>query len=686
MKIIILLLFSLIVMQNELTASVQQDSIKINEIQNLLVLGRSLSIRNTDSTLFVYKQAVIKSHELQDKYYLAFSLANYGVSLAYIAEDSNAIDTLKLSSRIAQETDSAFVVVYALSQIGTIYKKLGIYDSAFVYFNLAEQKYNSFVANKEVINERPLKVAAVLYTDLGLLYDDMDYFKDALTYFNKSLEIANQLSDDVRLAGTYINIANVYNEETEYNDVQKALNYYRKGQAICERIDHRRYLANVYGNLLNIFTELNQLDSADYYYKKSLVIINDIHNDYSFAVVHLGYANLLEKKGKYQQQIQVLEKGYKASTKNSYNKLSSNYALKLAMVYKQLNQPAKAYDYLWTHLELQDSLYDQSINDKLMQLRISSLQEQKISEINLITKEKELLAAQKDTSFIINISLSLGALFFMLAAFFLYRANKQKSIYSSELEIKNDKLDIAIHNLSKYQMELEQTNQSKDKFFSIIAHDLRNPLSSFITVTEFLNNDFDTLDNVEKKEFINDMLNSSKLLFGLLENLLYWSRSQMGVIEFNPMPLDVNYLANQSVELLQMQANNKNITISTEITDNLLLEADANMLMTVIRNIISNAIKFTPKDGKILVSTGSFEKYVYIRVKDSGVGISEEKIKQLFEPSNFESNPGTNNEKGTGLGLVLCNEFIQKHKGRIDVISTVKEGSVFTILIPKNDK
>ncbi len=684
MKIIILLLFSLLVMQNNMTASNNKDSIKANEIQKLLILGRSLSIRNTDSTLLIYKQAVIKSQDLQDKYYLAFSLANYGVSLSYIAEDSNGIDTLKLSSRIAQETDSAYVVVYALSQIGTIYKKLGIYDSAFVYYNLAEQKYNSFVANKEVINERPLKVASILYTDFGLLYNDMNYFKDALRYYHKALKIAKQLSDDVRLAGTYINIANVYNENTEYYDMQKALKYYRKGQAICERINHRRYLANVYGNFLNIYTELNQLDSAEYYYKKSLAIIKDIHNDYSFANVHIGYATLLEKKGKYKQQIKVLEKGYAISKKNSYNKLSANYALKLAMAYNQLNQPAKAYNYLWTHLELQDSLYDQSINDKLMQLRISSLQEQKINAINLITKEKELLAAQKDTSAIINISLSLGSLILMLAAFFLYRANKQKSIYSSELEIKNEKLDIAIHDLSKYQKELEETNQSKDKFFSIIAHDLRNPLSSFITVTEFLNNDFDTLDNVEKKEFINDMFNSSKLLFGLLENLLYWSRSQMGVIEFNLMQLDVNYLVNQCVELLQMQANNKNITISTRLAENLLIKADANMLLTVIRNIISNAIKFTPKDGKITVSTGSFEKYVYIRVKDSGVGITEEKIKQLFEPSNFESNPGTNNEKGTGLGLVLCNEFIQKHKGRIDVISSVKEGSIFTILIPKN--
>ncbi len=270
----------------------------------------------------------------------------------------------------------------------------------------------------------------------------------------------------------------------------------------------------------------------------------------------------------------------------------------------------------------------------------------------------------------------------MLAAFFLYKTNKKKTEYSTELEAKNEELDLLIRSLSESRMELEKTNKAKDKFFSIIAHDLKNPLSTFITVTDFLKDDYKDMPDEEKVSFIEDMNHSAKSLYSLLENLLYWSRSQMGVIDFHPMDLDINYLVRQSKDVLFLQAQNKNISINLELSELRPVAADANMLMTVVRNLMSNAIKFTPLAGKIEVKTGYFEKYVYIRVKDSGVGIPQEKMKELFEPSKFESNPGTANEKGTGLGLVLCNEFVQKHNGRIEVESQVMEGSIFTVLIP----
>lgn len=238
----------------------------------------------------------------------------------------------------------------------------------------------------------------------------------------------------------------------------------------------------------------------------------------------------------------------------------------------------------------------------------------------------------------------------------------------------------------KTEAELRMLNATKDKFFSIIAHDLKNPFNSLLGFSDLLKNDYDNFDKEEIKRFIHIMHDSSKTGFDLLENLLQWSRSQTGRIAFIPVEVNVRDVLLGCVDLLESSARKKQITIYHDIPENIRITGDIEMLSTVFRNLISNAIKFTSIGGSIKVKAKLNARYTEIIIVDTGVGISNEKINDLFRIDKQVSTFGTANEKGTGLGLVLCKEFIDKHNGKIKVVSEPKNGSEFKVFLPLESK
>lgn len=248
----------------------------------------------------------------------------------------------------------------------------------------------------------------------------------------------------------------------------------------------------------------------------------------------------------------------------------------------------------------------------------------------------------------------------------------------NHLELKKSRDIIQEQNLI-----LNQLNATKDKFFSIIAHDLKNPISNFRDMTKVLVENYAILSEDDIQEYLYMLNNSSDTLFALLENLLEWSRSQRGIIAFDPVKLDFSYLAANVVSLIGPLANSKGILLTNEVADGVIFDADVNMINTVLRNLISNAVKFTPENGKITIRALPHEQYTEINVIDTGIGISQENIKRLFNISENYSTLGTSNEKGTGIGLILCKEFIEKHNGKIWVESEFGKGTKFAFIIPK---
>jgi predicted ATPase/signal transduction histidine kinase len=241
-------------------------------------------------------------------------------------------------------------------------------------------------------------------------------------------------------------------------------------------------------------------------------------------------------------------------------------------------------------------------------------------------------------------------------------------------------------------MMLEKMNSEKDKYFSIIAHDLRNPFTSIMGLTQLLANKVDEKDDDAIKKYAEIIRQSTHKVYDLLINLMEWSKTQTGRMVFNPQPLNMNLLIHEVILLNREVADQKSISISSRLDLNVQVSADKAMISTVLRNLVSNAIKFTHPGGNILISTRLNQYEVVINVKDTGVGMNQSKMEKLFRIDQNTSTPGTQNEKGTGLGLILCKEFVEKHGGKMWFESTEEDqtngitgGSVFSFSIPKEN-
>ncbi len=256
--------------------------------------------------------------------------------------------------------------------------------------------------------------------------------------------------------------------------------------------------------------------------------------------------------------------------------------------------------------------------------------------------------------------------------------------------------------IQNQNQQLKKLNATKDKFFSIIAHDLKSPFNTMLGFSKLLIKKFDVHDRDSQKKFLDIIKKDIQHTYKLLENLLTWSRSQRGKIDFNPEKINLFLLSNETIELLYQSAENKSIKIINQTPKNLFIDADKDMLSTILRNLISNAIKFTKKNGAIeigcdfidlinLESNNSLElrmhksvpsRSLQISVKDSGIGIEKQKQSELFKIAKNTSLKGTEGEIGTGLGLILCKEFVEAHGGKIWVESELGKGSKFIFTLP----
>lgn len=254
----------------------------------------------------------------------------------------------------------------------------------------------------------------------------------------------------------------------------------------------------------------------------------------------------------------------------------------------------------------------------------------------------------------------------------------EAELTAKNLEIKKQKEELEVH-----RKELESLNQTKDKFFAIIAHDLRNPFSTVLSLSELLAKEFDTFEPDKMQLFIEQIYKYSNNTFNLLENLLQWSLLQTGRTVLRAKSGNIAELIHENIELLKGNAIQKKIELKWINPMDCYAFFDRNMITTVIRNLISNAIKFTPENGRIIVEvTADPEKYK-VSVQDNGVGISDTDIAKLFRIDSNPSTIGTSQEQGTGLGLILCRDFVEKNGGKIAVESEVGKGSKFYFTVPR---
>jgi two-component system, sensor histidine kinase and response regulator len=232
------------------------------------------------------------------------------------------------------------------------------------------------------------------------------------------------------------------------------------------------------------------------------------------------------------------------------------------------------------------------------------------------------------------------------------------------------------------EKELNDLNATKDTLLSIISHDLKTPFFNIMALGELILSGFNEYDDAMKKELISNMVESSRISHNLLDNLLKWVRVQTGKIKHNPEEISLESSFNEVIQLLQTPLKSKDLIFTLDVPHDMIVCADVNMLQTIFRNLITNAIKYSHRGGKISVIVKRQEETAVIEVTDTGIGVSAEKKEKMFYPSTNSSTPGTENEPGSGFGLILVREFVEQNKGTISVESMPGEGTTFRFTLP----
>lgn len=507
-------------------------------------------------------------------------------------------------------------------------------------------------------NKNKLGIARV-YRDLGETYRAAQDFKKAHEVLFKAEKLLSEVPDTLLLASVYNRIAAVYFEEYTNESYKKSIEYAQKSIELSRKSDTQGLIVNNYNILGAAYRDLEKYEIAVDYFKKALLIVESESDEYN---IHLLYDNLAEtylRMGKYELAIDYAKRSISISREKGIAFTRGFAHDIMAHAYKSIGKYKEALHHLYRSMYIKDSLFYLKKNQTISEIEAKYEHEKSRKELE---QQKQIQQYQ-----IIIFVVSLVFLFGLAVQFyFRHRALRSKN----EL-------------ISRQNSELEELNRTKDKFFSILAHDLKNPIGTYKNMAELLADNVDSFEEEERNELFELMKKSSRKLVELLENLLTWSRSQRGIIPYSPGEVDPRIIIEDTVNLLRLQAENKSINISMDIEEGLTVFADANMLTTILRNLISNAIKFTPNGGKIIVGLRDAVVSNEFFVSDTGMGMSPEIIGKLFRIDVNPSTLGTQKEKGTGLGLILCREFVEKHGGTIRVDSSKGAGSTFVFNIPK---
>lgn len=256
------------------------------------------------------------------------------------------------------------------------------------------------------------------------------------------------------------------------------------------------------------------------------------------------------------------------------------------------------------------------------------------------------------------------------------------TLLEQQVKVRTAELETQKIELEEKNRQLQEANGSKDKFFSIIAHDLKNPFSTLLGFTDLILENAEIYQPDELKQDVLNLQASAKKVYTLLNNLLTWSRIQRGVMKYTPILIDIGEIIQENIYLVTPKAEQKQIVLKTSVLEQTMVYADYDMVNTIIRNLLSNALKFTPPGGKISFSAQQNGHMVEVTITDTGIGISEHALTQLFRIDAHYTRPGTDGEQGTGLGLILCKDLVEKNSGSVWAESRVGEGTTFTFTLP----
>ena len=613
---------------------------------------------NTLHAIDYYKQAFDICSKIDDKSN-SFFLSKTIASLYF--NQANFNQAKEYYNKSVQLGLSGSGLAEVQIQLGNISLAQGVLTAATEHYFIALKYYEKSKDENAKLNA---------YSNLANVFERQNNFSKAIEYNIKALNIYEQNKNKFRLLSSYDNIGNIYLRQKNYS---KAELFFMKSLQVYREIKNTAGEASTLHNLAKANYEHKQYDKALSYAKQSLKLAQGLNIKPLLASNYnvLGYVYTAQTD--YAGADFHFKRAIDVSKRTGLN-IELNIAYEgLEALYKSTNEKGKSITFQSLSNNMKDSLYNDSILKRMNTLEADYEAKSKQSEIELLKRESELNNLQRqDERRVRNFLLAFSALLLTLFAVVVYFFIKNKRI-ANALEKQNKEIILQ-------KEQLTQLNNVKDRFFSIISHDLRNNLTSMKLYFELISNK--NYKPSDEKHLTGEIAGSVNNTIDLLENLLVWASEQIKGNTINIIKLNMYDIAADNVALLSGNASQKSIELENLVDDDSFAYGDIDTINLVVRNLVSNAIKFTHEGGSVSISSQIKGDFIHISVLDNGVGISTDKIPLLFTQYKNNSTKGTGNEKGTGLGLMLCKEYVEKNKGQIWLESEQGKGSCFLFSLP----
>ncbi|MEO9965689.1 MAG: tetratricopeptide repeat-containing sensor histidine kinase [Reichenbachiella sp.] len=513
---------------------------------------------------------------------------------------------------------------------------------------------------------------ATSYNAIAGVYRLQENYSLSLDYYRKSIDIFNEFKDTLRLATTLMNAGELFRFKKEYDS---AIAFTKISKQHFTQLGHTFGMAYSLGNIGLIYAETGRIDSAENYMSKAIGIFNSSGKTYPISVYQISLADIYTQRKDYGRALSYAHSALEIGQQEGLKEQIRDASLKLSQLYQNQGNYRKAYDYQSQYIIYRDSINNDETIRKMADLRTEYQVSRKQAEVDLKQTEVDLLNEQARNNQIVLWSV---IVILVLVLFLTYALLKIYRVKVRAIRIVRKRRKI----ITAQRDQLEEVNKTKDKFFSIISHDIRGPISNFQGVSQLIHLLVESNDKDALLKLGTMLDTSSKEVSALLDNLLEWAMSQQGRMPYKPEEIKLHELCNSNLAIMKNLATAKQITINDKVKEKVSIRADKNSVSTIIRNLISNAIKFTPEGGKVKLTLGFDVNMAVISIKDTGIGIPKEKMPHLFDFKGERSRWGTDGEKGVGLGLTLVHEFVELNNGRIEVKSEEGKGTMFMVYLP----
>jgi signal transduction histidine kinase/Tfp pilus assembly protein PilF len=576
---------------------------------------------------------------------------NYSTALKY--------DDLALQHSVLSK--DSLMIAQSFNFLGNDYYDIGEYDEAYFYFT---QSYN---VAKRIPDSLAMTIAL---HNVGRVFKELGEYDRALDHLSLSLKISNEIKDKIAFAYYYDELGDIQLRKGRYDS---ALSTLVNSLALSRKYQLDELKPKTFTKIARVHLQKEQYDEAFAYYDSTHSLYQQTNNQFGLGLVGLGRGIVYLNQNKFEEAEELIENSLTIAHNTNARILEIDCYKNLYMIAERRGEFKDALNHFKQFKALEDSLFSQEMVQKLYRDQIRLETESRDSRIAALS---QLEAKQKDAlkreEFIRNILAVVFALTIVLLLTVYRSGQRRKEINKLLLQHQED--------MEKRRDELERLNQVKDKFFSIISHDLRSPINALSGILDIMSR-----GGLTQEEFsvqTNELRHRFNHTRTLLNNLLDWTLLQMDKLSLQPARIDLYKIVDENIQLLT-SLQTKKINLVNDVPEDAVGFADSNTINLVIRNLMTNAIKFTNDGGEVVITAEENGSKWVIGVQDNGIGINPDVQHMLFDKTSPYTTRGTANEKGTGLGLILCKEFVEKNSGQIWVESEEDKGSTFWFTLPK---